>query len=173
MKLTKMRTTCREKATSKTKSTKRKTTFDERIINERKPKRRRTTINNEIVEAEENKLSLNKVYLITSRGPVQLDEMSRMIKMHRWNLWYRKRNQVEDSNETMFILPEGEVRNMREETVFILPDGEVWKIHRGKIYVLPNGDYLELRKGTLEIQQSKDIYKEDQDLAKDPSSKDQ
>ena len=97
-------------------------TFNGKRINEREPKRRRTTINNKIVKVEENKLSLSKAYLIASRGPVQLNEMSRMMKMHKWNLWYRRRNRVDYLNETISILPEGEIRNMQEETVFILPD---------------------------------------------------
>ena len=83
MRSTKRRTTFREKTTNKTRSIKRKTRLDEKTIDEREPKRRRMTINNEIVEMEENELSLSKAYLITSRGPEQLNE----IKIHNWNMW--------------------------------------------------------------------------------------
>ena len=92
MRSTKMRMTFRERMANETRSTKRKTTSDEKTVHEGKPKRRRTTIDNKNIEAEENEPSLSKVYLITSRGPERLDEISRIIELHNWNMWYRRRN---------------------------------------------------------------------------------
>ena len=71
----------------------------------------------------------------------------------------------------MSILPDGEIRNMREETVFILPDGEVWKIPRGKIQMLQNGDYLELRKKDTNNSTEQGYIKKTKILQKIPAAK--